>query len=481
MLFPASTLWILFCGALTLVASPLLSYPWLCVLCVLAQLAILVLVWREVRRLLSLVSLVALSWFFYYTVRMVTIMVATTDTYDHPAVANADEQLRAEIWIGSTCALAVFAAGMLWGRAVSRPRTFGPLTHSAEPVLRWIGFVGVLGTAAFNTVGIESGILGNILQSYLFAIAGLMFISARRRRYLPADIVLVFLAVALGILLNFKEPAVSALLAALIGYLAAGRRIRIRVLVVGCLVGVVMFSGIQAQRIARVQDPSSAAQGPEQFVSSFTDGFTRYNLAYGTAEEQSGISLLTNPFLGVLNRVKASDALFALRARVPDEIPFQEGKTLVEPTLSALPVPLPFALDFNQLSLGRYFSLNFWSLNPDSDQSSQALTVVGDLYLNWGWTGVIVVMPLFGFATGLIDRRYLTSSLVGAGTLAYALVPLLTLDRNIAYQVVTVGIRLVAALAIARLITTAVTVTDRSSLDGGAAKSSGLRSIGLDP
>lgn len=446
----------LFSAAIVAASSQLLPYPLLCVLCIVVQVAILALIWRETRRFVSLVTLVSISWFFYYTVRMFTIMVPTNDMYDHPTVVNAGEPLRAEIWVGTTCALALFAAGMLWGRALVRPRSFGPASESAESILRWIGFLGVFGTAALSVLRIESGILGNILQAYFFAIAGLAFISARRNRYVAADIVLLFLAVSLGILLNFKEPAVSALFAALIGYLAAGRRIRIRVLVVGGLLALAMFSGIQAQRIAQVHDNLGASQSPAQFLSNLSDGFTRYNLAYGIEEEQTGLSILTNPVLGVLNRVKGPDAIFALRSRVPAEIPFQEGKTVVEPALSIVPVPLPFALDFNQLSLGRYFSLNFWTLRPDSDQSSQALTVVGDLYLNWGWPGAVIGMSVFGIAIGVADRRYPAASLAGAGILAYSFLPLLSFDRNLAYQVVTVGIRLAFALVLTKLVTSSV-------------------------
>lgn len=76
----------------------------------------------------------------------------------------------------------------------------------------------------------------------------------------------------------------------------------------------------------------------------------------------------------------------------------------------------------------------------------------GDLYLNWGWGGVITGLALFGGLVGWVDRRFPARSALGAGLFAYAFLPLLSLDRNVAYQLFTLVLRTVIALVFIRLV-----------------------------
>src|SRR4029079_16542579 len=111
-----------------------------------------------------------------------------------------------------------------------------------------------------------------------------------------------------------------------------------------------------------------------------------YDLKTGLRAQQPNAGAAVNNLLGgVVNRTARADALMVLRAKTPSVIPFQRGKLLWEPAASAIPgAGSALGLELNQLSLGGYFAPRFWSVNPNEDHSSQAITVPGDLYLNFG-------------------------------------------------------------------------------------------------
>jgi hypothetical protein len=94
-----------------------------------------------------------------------------------------------------------------------------------------------------------------------------------------------------------------------------------------------------------------------------------------------------------------------------------------------------------ELSLGRYFATRFWSVNPNSDGSAQAITMPGDLYLNFGGVGVALGMLAIGLLVGFVDRQFASATAFGAGVLAYVGIHLFSVESNVAYVLVTAGIR----------------------------------------
>ena len=152
---------------------------------------------------------------------------------------------------------------------------------------------------------------------------------------------------------------------------------------------------------------------------------------------------MSNLLGGVVDRTAGADALMVLRAKTPSVIPFQRGKTIWEPAASAVPgADSALGIELTQLSLGRYFATRFWSLNPNEDRSAQAITMPGDLYLNFGGIGVALGMLAFGLLVGFVDRAFTSTTAFGAGVLAYVGIHLFSVESNVAYVLVTSAIRL---------------------------------------
>jgi hypothetical protein len=445
--FPPTLVLILLATAVLVVLRSDLPSAVLATSCVGLQVAACVAAWRAVGRLLSVVSLLLCSWFLYYIVRMAELIAAVDPVYDHRTVVAASVELRDEIWLGTTLGLIVLVIGMLIGRRGGRSGSLAELDVSTG-ILRLLGLGSLLGTFAISRLHLESGLLGNVAAVYVFAIAALSYRAAKQQRFSSFDIALVGLAASFGVVSSFKEPAIVACLAWLVGYLAAGRRLSKRVLALGAVLMLVFFTGIQAQRLRVVEGRDGS------FASDVVAGFFQYDLATGARRDPGPLDVVTNPFTGVLQRVRGVDALFALRAQVPDQFPYQHGRTIIEPLVSTVPLLRgSLDLEYRQLSLGRFYNVQFWSDSPETDPSSQALTVVGDLFLNWGWAGVVGGLLLLGTVLGRLDRRFPATSAAGAGLFAYALIPLLVIERNLAYILLTVAIRLVVALVLCRLLT----------------------------
>lgn len=415
------------------------------------QVGLCVTLWFITRTLLSICTIVIASWLVYFTLRMVGIGLFTDPIYDHIAVSQASDELRSEIWIGTTVVLLAFVLGMTLVRSWTAQRFASESGPLMPGILRVIALVGLAGYSLSSVLGLQSGILANAFQLYLFSVAALSYGMARDRRINPIDGIIVLLAVAIGPLSNFKEPAVIAILAVLVGYLASGAKVRPSLVVVSAIAALVAFSTVQAQRIISEETGTEASivDVPSNVVASLT----QYDLAHGVAQEQNGLEVLANPFFGVLKRVQGADALFALRAKIPDQVDYESGKSILQPVLATIPaVDSLFDLEYNQLSLGRYYNYNFWSYRPDEDTSSQGITVPGDLFLNWGWPGAVIGLGLMGGLLGWLDRRFPARSALGAGLFAYAFLPLLALERGVAYQLVTLGIRLVIGLILVRAL-----------------------------
>jgi hypothetical protein len=107
----------------------------------------------------------------------------------------------------------------------------------------------------------------------------------------------------------------------------------------------------------------------------------------------------------------------------------------------------------------------FISENPAQDLSSQSTTVPGDLYLNFGVAGVLVGMLILGVLYGMFDRGFVIKGPLSAGILAFAGLPLIQIDGNAAYILVTCGLR----LGICALLLTWISLSQRGQFQRSSA------------
>lgn len=394
----------------------------------------------------ALTSAFAVAWTVMFTFRLVQISVAPDLRYHHPAVFGADDATKLRFWALTTAAFVVFWLGVEAARRLvpAKPLAEVHLPRHAVVALFYV-FLGISYAVALS--GLASGFLQNVAQFYLFVIAYASYRSAEARRSIGPELGVVFAASLLALTFGYKEFAILPVLAWLIGQWAARKRVVSAGALAVVVIGAVFYVGIQAQRTAAVLGEDAS------FVPAVRRGLTEYDLATGTYLHKEGADIVYNAVAAVGNRLAGVDSLFVIDARTPSVLPFQGGRTLWQPALSTLPgTSSLLSPDFSSLSLGRYFTIRYWSARPDTDTSSQAVTIAGDFYLNWGSAGVIAGMLFFGLLYAAIDQRAPVSSATAAGLFAYAALPMLAIDRNVAYLLETAAIRYAMGLAMIALL-----------------------------
>jgi hypothetical protein len=373
------------------------------------------------------------------------------DLLAHPAVQQATDGDLIWVWLVSTGGLAGLLLGAWAVRKLIAART-PKIDKLSRRDFKAIGMTGLV-IAFFTTiVGVSSGVLANSGPLVLFGIAGLGFHDARRRRNSLWTVALVLAASLVGALAEFKELAALPVAAWGVG-LFAGRRdaVRLRAVLVVVLLGMVAFVGVAGQRIARPLGE------PTDLPTASLNAMTRYDLESGTLlrTRKRGYDVAGNLVAGLSKRTSGVEALVILHEAVPVRTEFERGRTLVLPALTVLPGSSAITTEspFPTLSLGRYYSRTFYSLSPSTDPSSQAITWAGDLYLNFGTTGILFGLLMIGALIGLFDRRFQPTSAVNAGVLAYVGLAAIGLERNVVYVLVTVLVRLFVVAIVCWLLT----------------------------
>jgi hypothetical protein len=241
----------------------------------------------------------------------------------------------------------------------------------------------------------------------------------------------------------------------LIGRAGAGDRVRLRYIVIAAAATTVAFGIVQGQR-----DAMLAGRTVSNPIAALQLGLTSYDLAYGVPADSHGTGIVGNLINGVIYRLRGADYFIALTDSVPSQVPYQDGRSLWQPALSILPGAKQFLglePQYRQLSLMEYADQAFFSqtLHP----VAQSVTPPGDLYLNFGTAGVLVGMLILGVLYAMFDRAFVITGPMSAAVAAFAGLPLVVLDTNIAYMLVTCGLR----LGICALLLTWISLSQRTS------------------
>jgi hypothetical protein len=395
---------------------------------------------RVHERTLSIASMFAALWIIYFPLRLLVITFGEPSPFYFPSVRAASPEQLISVWEVTTAAFLLFLIGQLFAYKSVHIKGSVDNLHLTHRQLFVVG-VGAVGvTATLTFLHLSSGILGNVGQLVLLAIAGASYLEGKAERRSYASLLLVVVAFAFGYLNGFKELMLLPVAAWVIGRAGAGDRFRLRYVVVVAVATAIAFAIIQGER-----DAARTGQLVPSPISALQLGLTSYDLAYGTPSDYHGLGIAANAATGVLYRLKGADFYITIADKVPSLVPYQDGRSLWQPALSVLPGAKQF-LDlepqYKQLSLGRYIDQVLISENPTQDLSSQSTTVPGDLYLNFGVPGVMVGMLILGVLYGIFDRRFVIKGPLSAGILAFAGLPLIQLDANVAYILVTCGLRL---------------------------------------
>lgn len=427
------------------------------------QLVMTFVIARRSHRLLSLSTVFAGLWIIYFPLRLTVITWGGPSPYDFPAVANASTQQLVWLWLVLTGGFGCFTIGHF---LLSQKKTTSfalndlPITQG-----RYLG-IGVLGlvvASALLVLHASSGILGNVGELSLFGIAGASYEEARSRstRLIRGSVPLMLASVVLGYMAGFKQLALMPIIAWVVGRIAGGGRIRIRYVVVVFLAITLAFAVIQGERDSAASGKPTA--NPMQ--AAFT-GLTQYNLAYGVRSNYQGLDLLYNAVGAILYRMKGVDYFLTIADRVPSSIPFQHGMSIWQPTVSTIPGYQYFVSlepQYSQLSLGRYVDQQFVSQAPSTDPSSQSMTYPGDLYLNFGLSGLFIGMLFLGVIFAWFDLIVSLDKAIGAAVFSFVGLPLIGIESNIAYSFVTSALRLLIAAVLVSFLYKTSLIARRSS------------------
>jgi hypothetical protein len=414
-------------------------------LAVACHILLLVAARRIAGRALSVVFFVSMLWMAYFPVRLLVIQGDRHNFTLHPLVARATDVDLLWAWSVSALGLASLLVGS-WFVKSGKQRIVLDLPTASRSTYAVIAAGGFALQVSQSLFGIESGLLAQAQLISLFGLAGLGFLDSRSGRVRLQTVALVAVGVFLGSTQSFKELAVLPVAAWTIGLIAgSGSRVRARYLLAGFLVALVAFLGVQGQRIAaNGGSPVGLLTGAERALKDYD-----LRTGYPQVHRKRGAELFTNVAYGVSGRFYGADLLLVLRDQVPDPMPFQRGRTIIDPALSVVPGVTRFVdLTYPELSLGRYVTVNLYSVQPNSDPSSQILTWPGDLYLNFGLPGIVGGLLAIGALLGLFDRLATPTSPFGCALLAFVGTALVRLESGVAFAMVTALMRLAIVLAV---------------------------------
>jgi hypothetical protein len=384
-------------------------------------------------RWLSLTVMFCILWVLYYGVRGVMIVAAPT-AYTHADVLASGYGGVETATVWATIGLACFVGGA-W--LVSRTRLVPhvPLNIRRNALLG-IAVVGLLAQLATRYSTIASGTLVSVGGLSLFAVAALFALDSRHRLRLSSTIML-GATLSVGIASNFKEAAILPVIAAGIGWLGSGtRRVRPRTVLILAALAVFGYFTVAGMRISdQYQDDATV------FTAAYR-AFATYDLEGGLPDRQgSGVSnAVTDIVSSTSRRFGGMDSFIVIDSKLSTGGERVGWVSLTDPLLSLVPFTSTDPR-FSSLSSGRFFAINYWSARPSTDPSSQAITIIGDLYLALGPAAIMIGMLLFGGLVRLIDTTLKPTTPFAAGAFVYLGLPLLGLERNIDYVLAATALR----------------------------------------
>jgi hypothetical protein len=260
----------------------------------------------------------------------------------------------------------------------------------------------------------------------------------------PKAMVALAAAVALGLAASlagqFKEVAVLTLGAPLLVWTLTGsvKIDRRRVAVVALLL-LVMFTAVSVWRHASTRVDSA---DPVDVVEAFPEQVAEYNWLTGGRRPFRPWTPVTESAVVVSHRLYGYDSLALAVIYTPSEVPFQHGGTLSN--LASGFVPRIFWPSKPKVGIGYWFAETYWGTPPGVTQVPQSVTHIGELWIDFGWIGVVLGMAILGvwyrFAYAVLRPRE-----SGTGAVLYAIFLLTTLpvDRDLPLVYVTLAQRLV--------------------------------------
>jgi hypothetical protein len=305
--------------------------------------------------------------------------------------------------------------------------------------------------------------LGHLVQPLGILMLAYAYAAYRRRYMLPIILGVVMVQVVLGFVADFKGEAMSAGILVILAKIYVDGRLPKAWLLAAFLFTVIVFPVFQANRaLIRGESGVSALQAATNLLTTLQRSFEaarKLQSGYGGAEyrQQS---------FWERSSLKGSVELVVTRTGI--DVPFQYGATLTP--IAATFIPGILWPDKPSIAAGQVFNRTFFG--GDVGDTYISPSHVGEVYWNFGWIGIVVIMPLIGALLGLVAARFsgypnlsLTGLLVMVVTIRCLVI---NSESSIANEYV-VWLRSIAAITLLDLVFARVSRQARDGRRGAAA------------
>jgi hypothetical protein len=400
---------------------------------------------------------VALVYFALFPVRALVVLLGL-DFATNARVAEAPTH-------DTTNALAVATVGLLAGGLAytwSRPAQLGrrvrvPLVKESErprffPALL-VFACGLSAEAVLlhaqqhpGQTGLEGRSASVVSAGTILLVIGLCLLTRRAalegtRTNIAVVIVAVALASFVGVVGQYKEAVLLALLAPTI-MVHYSRPKGLPVRWIAIVVAMALFLVFPLVNVSRLTSDRLGTHDPLKVAGALPHQLYCCYWVIGGPRPHRLLSLPTQPLLVVTHRLYGFDSLVLAVRYTPHPVPFQHEQTLT--ALGSGLVPRAIWPEKPTVGMGYWFALNYWGTPPGVVIVPQSTTHLGELYIDYGATAVVLGLALLGllYRFGYTALSPRTS---GTGALAYTVVFLtvIVIDRDIQLVYVTLAQRVV--------------------------------------
>lgn len=286
----------------------------------------------------------------------------------------------------------------------------GKPTNSSLLVLGFLILTGQLMaiiTKRYSTAnpGVSAGPWDNIINIILTFGIVLLFVFALRykasrlkyRYLLRSGLVVLFLSnLSLGLISGWKGSVLLVLLIPFIAFYYTTKKFPIKPFIIVIIIFIfVVYPLMSLYRGLSIFNPnlSNVAPSLTESMDAWQFVMQNKNIAFGAGEGISSMLLFRLDMIEPLTRLIDF-------TRIPDGLLY--GKTLSLFFISLF-VPRLLWAEKPDIDIGKWFGYEYGYTNYFG-QSSIAMTIFGEFYLNFWWIGLIIGMGLIGFLHGFIYK-----------------------------------------------------------------------------
>ena len=325
------------------------------------------------------------------------------------------------------------------------------------------------GLAKLSPLAIAANLLAGMLQPFGILLIAYAWRTSKSKWLLPIVVAVVLVQIVLGFVVNIKSLAMIAGILVIVTCVFVDGRLPKAWIAAGVVFVIVGFPILQASR--------SEVHGERHIARSTILENLGSTLGIALAAKDR-VNTGEDRALTFLERTSVRGSVQMIVERTGEGVKFQNGYTLV-PLLSSF-IPRLLWPDKPDVATGRIVNKEFNV--SEYEDTFISPSILGELYWNFGWAGVILGMALIGGAVGSLASRYDLSrgrSVTGLLVLVLTTKQLIVGFEGTFAPEYVVWFRSLAAIAILHVLFARVPVTAGSTAASGATSGGDLSALAM--